>query len=88
MRLVYTPGAVQSKYQQQPNFAPGFVTLTTPGATAGGFQNSRSAGRSLSGRGNGAKTRGRPKEAFADARSRRFKVVCFQRANPADHAKP
>src|SRR6187399_3265443 len=92
MRLVYTPGVVQSKYfNNNTNFAPGFITPDDA------WENRWREGQnsllgwsgSLPGRGNGAKTMGEElanSDAFAQCQVEKvFKVVCFRApGNAAD----
>jgi hypothetical protein len=92
MRLVYTPGVVQSKYfNNDTNFAPGFITPDDA------WENRWREGQnsllgwsgSLPGRGNGAKTMGEElanSDAFAQCQVEKvFKVVCFRApGNAAD----
>src|SRR6185295_1861933 len=95
MRLVYTPGVVQSKYfNNNTNFAPGFVTPDDA------WENRWRVGQnsllgwsgSLPGRGNGAKSMGEElanSDAFAQCQVEKvFKVVCFRApGNDADRTE-
>jgi len=95
MRLVYTPGTVQSKYfNNDTNFAPGF---RTPDAK---WENRWRKGQnsllgwntSLPGSGDGAKSMGQElanSEAFAQCQVEKvFKTVCFRApGNAADRTK-
>jgi hypothetical protein len=85
MRLVYTPGAVQSKYfNNNTNFAPGFITPDDA------WENRWREGQnsllgwsgSLPGSGTGAKSMGEElanSDAFADCQvTKVFKTVCFR----------
>jgi len=95
MRLLYTPGVVQSKYfNNNTNFAPGFITPDDA------WENRWREGQnsllgwspSLPGKGNGAKTMGEElanSDAFAECQVEKvFKVVCFRApGNAADRAE-
>ena len=92
MRLVYTPGTVQSKYfNNNTNFAPGFITPNDA------WENRWRKGQnsllgwssSLTGRGTGAKSMGEElanSNAFAQCQVEKvFKTVCFRApGNSAD----
>src|SRR6187549_1784481 len=92
MRLVYTPGVVQSKYfNNNTNFAPGFITPDDAWENRWREGQNSLLGWSaaLSGRGNGAKTMGEElanSDAFAQCQVEKvFKVVCFRApGNAAD----
>jgi hypothetical protein len=95
MRLVYTPGVVQSKYfNNNTNFAPGFITPDDA------WENRWREGQnsllgwsgSLPGKGNGAKSMGEElanSDAFAQCQVEKvFKVVCFRApGNDADRTE-
>jgi hypothetical protein len=85
MRLVYTPGVVQSKYfNNNTNFAPGFVTPDDAWENRWrkGQNKTLEWSTALTGRGNGAKSMGEElanSEAFAQCQVEKvFKTVCFR----------
>jgi hypothetical protein len=95
MRLVYTPGAVQSKYyNNDTNFAPGFRTPDAQWVNRWrkGQNSLLGWSGSLPGSGDGAKTMGEElanSDAFAQCQVEKvFKTVCFRApGNDADRTE-